>query len=51
MWFEAHFVEVKEMYSGYIYCDIHIRSHRDISTGGWDHGKGGRGQTVIVEDN
>jgi len=33
-----------------VYAAIHIHGAEDIQGGGWDHGKFGRGQTIIVED-
>lgn len=29
--------------------EIHVHSSQDINGGGWNHGKFGRGQTVVIE--
>ena len=53
MWLEVEMNKAKEEITdeGYHYkwAKIHIHSADQLNGAGWDHGKGGRGQTEVVE--
>jgi len=49
MWARVYYKEEEGYGFPQAYLEIHVHSEKDIEGGGWNHGKFGRGQTVVVE--
>ena len=50
MWYLASLREGGMNMEGYVKVHIHIHSSTDVNAGGWNHGKGGHGQTTVLEN-